>query len=245
MKQLREQIKKIIEEANIKPEIIEEIKKERSISIFSTEGRILTYLLSKNIITYEKYLEISNDFSHRNKYWELYEMGPRPFGQIWCENHIHELFPEFIKANKKNMASRYLEFQGEFDLWLDGIRVEIKASKAAGDDKTKKESIANRAYSRSEANENSFKYHFQQVKPKCADVFICIGVCKAEIIYWVITSKELVETDKLSSQHRNENTGIKGIGVYEGQFFATEEKLKPYLVEQEEILDVVKKVCGR
>lgn len=33
------------------------------------------------------------------------------------------------------------------------------------------------AYLHSEATTNSFKYHYQQLKPSCCDVFIWIGVC--------------------------------------------------------------------
>ena len=42
-----------------------------------------------------------------------------------------------------------------------------------------------------------------------------------------------------SEQHRNENTGIKGIEVFEGQVFMTEDELRPFLVEQDKIFDVV------
>ena len=45
--------------------------------------------------------------------------------------------------------------------------------------------------------------NFQQIKPKCSDVFIWIGVWRDIIKYWVISSKE-VENNKFYSkgQHR-------------------------------------------
>lgn len=117
------------------------------------------------------------------------------------------------------MASVYPEFDGEFDLWIPEIRVEVKACRA-NDTKTGG-SLASRAYLHSEAIANGFKYHYQQLKPSCCDVFIWIGVCRDELIYWVLTSEELQRTGKLGSQHRNENTGIAGATVFEGQVFMT------------------------
>ena len=93
----------------------------------------------------------------------------------------------------------------------------------------------------SEAIANGFKYHYQQLKPSCCDVFIWIGVCRDELIYWVLTSEELQRTGKLGSQNRNENTGIAGAAVFEGQVFMTEEELRPFLVSEKDVLNVVKK----
>ena len=46
-------------------------------------------------------------------------------------------------------------------------------------------------------------------------------------------------TGKLGSQHRNENTGIAGAEVFEGQDFMTEEELMPFLVEEKDIYERV------
>lgn len=73
----------------------------------------------------------------------------------------------------------------------------------------------------------------------CCDVFIWIGVCKDVLLYWVLTSEELIGTGKLGSQHRNENTGMDGATVFEGQVFMTEDELKPFSVEERNILQKV------
>ena len=57
----------------------------------------------------------------------LFDMAPRTFGEIWGENHVLQLFPEFVKATKEKLMFQYPGFDGEFDLLLDGIRVEVKA----------------------------------------------------------------------------------------------------------------------
>ena len=239
MKQLQNELDLLLKQSGVDDQIIEVIKREKSVFPFSTEGRLLAYLLSTRTIDYEKYMELQNSYAKRNQYLDLFDMAPRTFGETWGERHILNLFPEFKKATKENITSVYPKFDGEFDLWLKGIRVEVKACRAnstrAGG------SLASRAYLHSEATANSFKYHYQQLKPTCCDVFIWIGVCRDDLIYWVLTSDELLQTGKLGSQHRNENTGIKGVEVYEGQVFMTEEELEPFCVAEKDVLNAVKK----
>lgn len=239
MKELRNELNVLLSEASGGKKFIEMIKKEKVVFPFSVEGRILAYLLATQTITYEKYMQIQDEYAKRNKYLDLFDMAPRTFGETWGEKHILELFPEFVKATKENISSIYPDFDGEFDLWLEGIRVEVKACRA---NSTKiGGNLASRAYLHSEAAANSFKYHYQQLKPSCCDVFIWIGVCRDELLYWVLTSDELRKTGKLGSQHRNENTGVAGIEVFEGQVFMTEEELKPFLVEEREVLNAVRR----
>lgn len=239
MKELREQLDLLLRQSGGDKTTIETIQGEKAVFPFSTEGRMLAYLLATKMITYEKYMELYNDYAKRNQYLDLFDMAPRTFGETWGEKHILSLFPEFVKATKKNISSIYPMFDGEFDLWLDGIRVEVKACRA---NSTKTGgSLAGRAYLHSEALSSGFKYHYQQLKPSCCDVFIWIGVCRDELLYWVLTSDELQRTGKLGSQHRNENTGIAGVEVFEGQVFMTEEELKPFLVEEKDVLNAVKR----
>lgn len=242
MKELRKQIDALLSDLSNKDAIIEEIQHESSLPPFSTENRLLAYLLSVGKLSYDEYSRIGKEFSERNtqnnQYISLFDMAPRTFGQTWGEQHIRELFPEFIKATKENLAESYPDFDGEFDLWIDGIRVEVKACRA--NSTTTKGSLASRAYSHDEARRAGFKYHFQQLKPSCCDVFIWIGVCKDDLIYWVLTSDDLQRTGKLGSQHRNENTGNVDSEVFEGQVFITEEDLSAFIVNEADILSVVK-----
>lgn len=239
MKELRNEIDKLLNQSGRDKKEIEVIKKEKTVFPFSTEGRILAYLLATKAITYEKYIEIYDEYKKRNQYLNLFDMAPRTFGETWGEKHILKLFPEFVKATKENIASNYPKFDGEFDLWFEGIRIEVKACRA-NSSKTS-DSLSSRAYLHSEAVSNSFKYHYQQLKPSCCDVFIWIGVCRDELLYWVLASDELQKTGKLGPQHRNENTGVAGEKVFEGQVFMTEEELSPFRVEEKDILTVVRK----
>ena len=239
MNELHKEIEELLKDNPEQLSEIEEIREEKAVFPFSTESRMLAYMLSLGVLSYEQYERISREYSKRNRFLELFELAPRTFGETWGEKHLLSLFPEFEKATKENLADRYPGFDGEFDLWLDGIRVEVKACRANSDKKGG--SLASRAYLHEEAIQQGFKYHYQQLKPSCCDVFIWIGVCRDELIYWVLTSEELKRTGKLGSQHRNENTGMDGVEVFEGQVFMTEEELEPYRVLEQEVLDVVKR----
>lgn len=237
MKELNNAIDKLLHNTNGNTEIIESIKAEKTLYPFSTASKLLTYFLSLGELSYEEFSTLSTSYSQRNKYLDLYDMAPRTYGQTWGEQHIRSLFPQFIKATKENVSSEYPSFDGEFDLWLNGIRIEVKACRANYE--KGKGSLASRAYLHSEAKAAGFKYHYQQLKPSCCDVFIWIGTCRDELIYWVLSSQELLNTGKLGSQHRNENTGVTGAAVFEGQVFMTEEELAPFLVEEKDILKTV------
>lgn len=239
MNELRKQLALLLEKFDGEKQVIEEICREKTIFPFSVESRILAYLLASHAINYGQYLILTREYTKRNQYLELFDMAPRTFGETWGEQHILSLFPMFVKATKENVAALYPKFDGEFDLWLDGIRVEVKACRA--NSSKSKGSLASRAYLHSEAIEASFKYHYQQLKPSCCDVFIWIGVCRDTLLYWVLTSDELLQTGKLGSQHRNENTGISGVEVFEGQVFMTEEELEPFAVREQDILDAIRR----
>lgn len=237
MRELNKELELLLRNVNEDTYILEKTANEKSIYPFSPEGRILAYLLSINAITYDKYLQMHREYTQRNQYLELFEMSPRTFGETWGEKHILSLYPQFIKATKENLADLYPDFDGEFDLWLDGIRVEVKACRA--NNTNLKGSLLGRAYLHSEAIASNFKYHYQQLKPSCCDIFIWIGVCRDALVYWVLTSEELINTGKFGTQHRNENTGKEKTSVFEGQVFMTEEELQPFLVKEEDILKAV------
>lgn len=239
MKELQEKVFNLLR-ASADAKTYEDIKAKKEAPPFSAVNHAMAYLLSQGKISYVDYQSFNDDYVQRNsknRYLYLFEMAPRTFGQTWGEEHIRKLFPSFERATKSNLKYAYPSFDGEFDLWYKGIRVEVKACRA-NSDKTKG-SLSSRAYTHEEAKEAKFKYHYQQLKPSCCDVFIWIGACRDELIYWVLSSKELLDTGKLGPQHRNENTGNSTGRVFEGQVFMTEEELKSFLVAEEDILDCV------
>ena len=154
MKQLQHELDLLLKQSGGDDHTIEVIRNEKSVFPFSTEGRMLAYLLSTRTIDYNKYMDLQNEYVKRNQYLDLFDMAPRTFGETWGEKHILNLFPEFMKATKENISSVYPNFDGEFDLWIDGIRVEVKACRA--NSTRTGGSLASRAYLHSEATANSF-----------------------------------------------------------------------------------------
>ena len=98
MKQLQNELDLLLKQSGVDDQIIEVIKREKPVFPFSTEGRVLAYLLSTRAIDYEKYMELQNAYAKRNQYLDLFDMAPRTFGETWGEKHILNLFPEFMKA---------------------------------------------------------------------------------------------------------------------------------------------------
>ena len=245
--ELKDQIEGLLLDSDIDQGVIDVLRVREDTTPFNYESRAMSYLLSTGKLSFDDYLAMDEEYCKQNnqfnQYLYLFDMAPRTFGQTWGEKHIRKLFPAFMPATKENLKDKYPDFDGEFDLWIDGIRVEVKACRA--NSTATKGSLSSRAYSHEESKVANFKYHYQQLKPSCCDVFIWIGVCKDDLIYWVLTSEELLETGKLGSQHRNENTGVEGAEVFEGQVFMTEEDLAPFLVEETDILSAVKRKGGK
>lgn len=240
MKQLHDQLNQLIKATHGDRQKINSILYNPSPYPFSIENNLLSYFLSIHEITYQQYIEIKDGYFQRNKYLYLYDMAPRTFGQTWGEKHIRSLFPQILKATKENLVNICPDFNGEFDLWYNKIRIEVKACRA---NSTKSSgTLSSRAYLHSEAYESNFKYHFQQLKPSCCDVFIWIGVCRDTLLYWVLSSQDLLQTGKLGPQHRNEHTGLAGFKIFEGQVFMTEQELSPFAVNEANIL---KAVCAK
>ena len=62
MKQLQNELDLLLKQSGVGDQIIEVIKREKPVFPFSTEGRVLAYLLSTRAIDYEKYMELQNAY---------------------------------------------------------------------------------------------------------------------------------------------------------------------------------------
>jgi hypothetical protein len=83
-------------------------------------------------------------------------------------------------------------------LWIEGIRVEVKSSRAIN---TKKRgNLISKALKF--GTKEPFWMNYQQIKLDVADVFIFIGVWVDRIVYWVMTNYEVKNNQYLSHQHR-------------------------------------------
>ena len=161
---------------------------------FNKYEYIIMFLLDKKVITFNEYENLREEYVSTNKYLELYTFAPRIFGEIWAHQHLIDLDYRFQRPTRKIDP----EYEGQYDLWMDGVRVEVKSARAINT--KKRESMVSRAL-RYDSNE-PFWMNYQQIKTNYADVFILIGVWVNKVIYWVMSSEEIRNNRHLSHQHR-------------------------------------------
>lgn len=204
-----------------------------SVYPFNEYEYIISSLLGLGKITLDDYLEIRDEYIARNMYLYIFEISaPRGFGEQWAQGHLKELVPELIKPTKKLEEN----YSGQYDFLYKMpkkkiIKIEVKASRAV-DFKTSEP-----LYVKALAWESKrpFDMNFQQVKPKCCDVFVWVGVWRDVIKYWVLSSKE-VENNKYYSkgQHRG-NTG-------EGQLHLKHDNIKEFRKYETQPKDLLNKI---
>ena len=188
---------------------------------------LISHLIACQAVSLERYLKIRSSYLERNKYLYLFEMSPRTFGETWGQRHLNEMVPE-LQPPAKSLDP---EYSGQYDFWYDGIRIEVKASRAVK--RKSGETLLIKALSKN--SKSGFDMNFQQIKPACCDVFVWIGVWRDAIRYWVLSSRE-VETCRYYSvgQHRG-NAG-------EGQLWIKETNINDfdcYEVSVSELLDMI------
>jgi hypothetical protein len=177
-----------------------------SVYPFSEYEYIISHLFAADKLTLEEYYELRNSYIKRNLYLSLFEISaPRGFGDKWALGHLLQIVPEFKMASKKLDKN----YSNDYDLWLDlpdktngcnGIRIEVKASRAV-DFKKPDEPLYIKALSGD--SKRPFDMNFQQIKPRCTDVFIWVAVWRDIIKYWVLNTKELQGNRHFSKgQHR-------------------------------------------
>lgn len=165
-----------------------------SVFPFNEYEYILMFLLDKKVIGFEEYEKLRNDYVSSNKYLGLYGLAPRIFGEIWGHAHVKDLDERFIKPDK----SIDPDYTGQYDLWIENVRVEVKAARAIN---TKiRGNLVSKALQH--VSSEPFWMNFQQIKLDISDVFIFIGVWADEIVYWALSNNEVKNNKYLSHQHR-------------------------------------------
>jgi hypothetical protein len=165
-----------------------------SVFPFSEYEFILMFLRDREVISFEDYEKLRDSYVSANRYLDLFSLAPRVFGQIWGEKHIMDLDPRFRKPDK----SLDPEYDGEYDLWIEGVRIEVKSSRAIHT--RKRGSIASKALRY--GTDDPFWMNFQQLKLDACDVFIFVGVWVDRIVYWVVSNEDARRNEYLSHQHR-------------------------------------------
>lgn len=185
-----------------------------SVFPFNEYEYIITFLVDHHVISFNEYEELRNHYVSANRYLDLFSLAPRVFGQIWGENHLMDLDGRFQKPNR-NLDP---EYEGQYDLWLEGIRVEVKSSRAIH---TKKRGpLVSKALHW--GTEDPFWMNYQQLKLDICDVFVFIGVWVNLIVYWVMSNEEAKQNNYLSHQHRGGieyQIGIRDTNIQEFDAF--------------------------
>jgi hypothetical protein len=180
--------------------VLELIEKDQSVFPFNEYEHMIVSLIEKGGLSYKQYIEIREDYIRQNPNLWIFEISaPRGFGETFAQTYVQGICPKLQKPTKK-LDPKY---SGEYDFWLDGIAIEVKASRAV--DRDSEEPLYMKALSKS--TNKRFLMNFQQLKPRCCHVFIWVAVYRNEIVLWVISSKDVANNPSYSSQHRG---GIEG-----------------------------------
>jgi hypothetical protein len=191
-----------------------------SVYPFNEYEYVISSLLGLGKMTLDEYLEVRDTYIARNMYLYIFEISaPRGFGEQWAQGHLKELVPELVKPTKK-LDEWY---SGQYDLMYpltggEAITIEVKASRAGEFDSQEPLYVKALAWE----SKLPFDMNFQQVKPKCCDVFVWIGVWRDVIKYWVLASKEVEKSKYYSKGQHRGNIG-------EGQLHLKHDNIKEFV----------------
>lgn len=185
-----------------KTTLLVDLKELQSVYPFNEYEFIISNLLWRDALTLYEYFEIRNEYLARNEYLHIFEhySSPTGFGITWAQSYLHSIVPELTKPSKKIDPTFDNEYDFLYDYNWSKIRIELKASR--GVDADSSEPLYVKALSSD--TKKSFDMNFQQLKPRCCDVFVWIAVWRDAIQYWVLSSQDVEAI--YSSQHRG-NTG--------------------------------------
>jgi hypothetical protein len=225
--QLREYLDALISSLKRKDRELLKARLEGLVSVFpfNEYEYILMFLRDRSVITFRDYEVLRDRYVCENKYLNLYGLAPRIFGQIWGEQHPCDIDPRFQKASK----SLDPNYAGEYDLWIQGVKVEVKAARAI--DTAKRGDLVTKALC--SASDRPFWMNFQQLKLGVCAVFVFIGVWVDRIQYWVLSKEQVNNSPYLSHQHR---------GGIEYQIGITDKNIREFdlfLVSGSEVADRV------
>lgn len=200
---------------------------------FNSTEYLINGLIEAGVLSPADYQTMRTEYCTRNRYIELFSCAPRSFGETWGQPHLLANVPGMQQASTALDAN----FRGEYDLWYNGIKVEVKASRVAK--KHPGGTLASKALVKSLwlQNREPFDMNFQQLKPDCCNVFVWMAVWSDCIDYWVIPAQDIKKHRSFSNQHRGSQTAANG-AVVEGQFHikhSNYDSMNPYKVDVADI----------
>jgi hypothetical protein len=183
--------------------ILQFVEEDKSIYPFNEYEHLICNLINKGGLTFDQYLEIRTEYVNENPNLWIFEISaPRGFGEGFAQTYVQGKSVNFKKPSKKLDPN----YSGEYDLWLDGITIEVKASRAV--DAESEDPLYMKALSRK--SQKKLLMNFQQLKPQCCDVFIWVAVFRDEIVLWIMNSSEVAKHSHFSKGQHRGNSGNEG-----------------------------------
>ena len=215
MERLNEELDLLLARLPNERDVRERLDSLVSVYPFNEYEYIISTLLAMDVLTLDGYYDLRDNYIARNLYLYIFEISaPRTFGESWAQGHLKELVPLLQKPSKKIDPG----YSGQYDLALEDIRIEVKASRAVDAD------VDAPLYVKALASNSKKRFwmNFQQVKPGCCDVFVWVAVWRDIIRYWVLSSYE-VEANRYYSkgQHRG--------NVGEGQLHVKHDNIADFI----------------
>ena len=183
--------------------IMETVEKDQPVFPFNNYEYLIFKLIQSGRLSYEQYLDIRTEYINKNPYLKIFEKSaPTGLGMNFAENYVIKKCSN-IKIPSKKIDPNYSR---DYDLWMDGIRIEVKASRAV--DKDSKEPLYMKALTKN--TNKRFLMNFQQLKPQYCDVFIWVAVFRDEITLWIMSSSEVQNHPLFSKGQHRGNRGNEG-----------------------------------
>lgn len=183
--------------------IVAIVEEDRAVFPFNEYEYLICNLIKKGGLTYEQYLDIRTEYIGENPNLWVFEISaPRDFGEKFAQTYVMGKCTKLKKPSKKLDPN----YSGEYDLLLDKIKIEVKASRVV--DRNSEEPLYMKALSTN--TQKSFLMNFQQLKPQCCDVFIWVAVFRDAIVLWVMSSSEIQNHPLFSKGQHRGNKGNEG-----------------------------------
>ncbi|MCK4292824.1 MAG: hypothetical protein KAY65_06485 [Planctomycetes bacterium] len=206
MEKLKAQLDKLTEQLENSEDFTASLENLVSVYPFNEYEYIISHLLAANKLSLDDYYQLRDSYTERNLYLYVFEISaPRRLGDKWAYGQIKQLVSGIKKPSKKLDP----QYSNQYDLWLDwvdqkrkshGICIEVKTSRAVDFEKPHEPLYIKALTSDSD---RPFDMNFQQIKTRCADVFLWIGIWRDTIRYWVLSSDEVSSNRYFSKgQHR-------------------------------------------
>ena len=178
------------------------VEQDSAVFPFNEYEYLICSLLKKGF-SYEQYIDIRTEYMSENPNLWIFEISsPKGFGEKFAQTYVQAKCSKLKKPSKK----LDINFANEYDLLLDEIKIEVKASRAVDADSD--EPLYVKALSRN--TKKRFLMNFQQLKPQFCDVFIWVAVFRDASVLWVMNSREVQDHPLFSKGQHRGNKGNEG-----------------------------------